>query len=215
MQKGTFVFYPLDGADDPQTPTLNASLPRRKTSDSPNMTPPAADTLQHPPVPCPIGNSGLTLLWPFFHPLFTGAGLLDGTQFRDAAAQARAVGLLHYLSTGSTDCPDSLVLLNKVLCGLPPETPVPNSFEPTPEEAKLTNSLFGAVFQNWAAVRSTSVDAFRDTFLLRSGTLLPGEQAWALTIAPQPYDVLLQTLPWSCSIIQLHWMAGPLQVTWR
>lgn len=166
-------------------------------------------------VPFHVSNAGLVLLWQFFHPYFSALGMLNGRAFASPAHQQRAVYLMQYLASGTFDAPAHELLLNKVLCGLDTSAPLAPCALLTEDERAYSEQLINTVTQHWAALKNTSADVLRATFLMRAASLVRGDKQWTLAVAPGPYDMLLQTLPWSLSTIRLSWMEDMLWVQWK
>ena len=74
--------------------------------------------------------------------------------------------------------------------------------------------MLKAVIQLWD-IGDTSVDSLRDAFIARSGQIERIKLGWKLTVEPSPFDMLLDRLPWSFSIVKLRWMEEPVHVSWR
>ena len=78
------------------------------------------------------------------------------------------------------------------------------------------DALLEAVVRHWDALGSTSVEGLRASFLARAGKL--SERAdgdYLLQVEAQSFDILLDRLPWSVSIVELPWMERQLWVEWR
>ena len=105
------------------------------------------------------------------------------------------------------------LLLNKLLCGLPPDYPCP-PMELGQDEQALCEQLLHAVIGNWAIIRNTSIAGLRETFLQRAGRLQWCDGKASLAVQRKTVDVLIQQLPWSISVIRHPWMRQPLHVTW-
>ncbi|MDB4286143.1 contractile injection system tape measure protein, partial [bacterium] len=114
-----------------------------------------------------------------------------------------------------SELPEHLLLLNKVICGMPLEQPIPLGIELTDDERKISEHLLLGVLQNWPMMKTSSIDTLRGGFLMREGLLLETEENWILRIPPGPYDMILDTLPWSTSMIKLSWMEKILQAEWK
>jgi hypothetical protein len=167
-----------------------------------------------------IANAGSVLLWPFLSRYFqvlglTELGLTGKDMFRDNAAQNRALHLVQYLATGAMEAPEHQLLLNKVLCGVPPEQPIECPAPITESEARLSDELLRGVLHNWEKLRNTSIEGLRNSFLIREGSLLRNEDAWSLTVSAKGYDILLDSLPWRFSMVKLPWMNTLVHVKWR
>jgi len=53
------------------------------------------------------------------------------------------------------------------------------------------------------------------SFLQRRGKLVFSEDAIYLTVEQMAFDVLLDYLPWSISLINFSWMNKQVHTTWR
>jgi len=161
-----------------------------------------------------VTNAGLVLLWPFLGRFFKKMDLVADKAFRTAALQQRAVLLTHFLVTGETEAPEQVLLLNKILCGWPPDATVPKSIDLTTEERDESQVLLEAAVTQWAALKNTSIAGLQQAFLQREGRLLKQPDAWTLKVDRTGYDMLLDRLPWSIAIIKQPWMPHPLFVEW-
>ncbi|MEM7061808.1 MAG: contractile injection system tape measure protein [Cyanobacteria bacterium P01_B01_bin.77] len=161
-----------------------------------------------------LNQAGIVLLHPFLPPYFEGIGLLAGRQFQDEACQQTAIYLLHYLATGATDPPEYELVLPKLLCGWPLDTPVVCPDLP-PAALEEAEHLLQAAIDHWQALKSTRPDGLREGFLQREGKLTCScDRTWKLQVEQQAIDVLLSRLPWSVSIVKLPWMDDLLTVEW-
>jgi hypothetical protein len=162
----------------------------------------------------PVKNAGLVILNNYIPTLFDRLGLLDKNNFINKEMQADAVHYLQYLVTGLTETEEALLPLNKILCGLPLNTPVKSGINISNENKELMKGLINAVISNWSKIAGTSVDSFRGNWLVRDGLLSEYADKWQLTVDKRGYDVLLQTAPFSFSLIKFPWMEKPLYVSW-
>lgn len=166
-----------------------------------------------------LANAGLVLLHPFLPHFFRALNLLRDhpasiANTAGADDATRAVHLLQYLVDQRCDAAEPELVLNKLLCGLAPDTPVGRAITPTPEELAVCDSLLGAVIGNWPAIAATSRAGLRDTFLQRDGRLQLRDGKWKLTVARKTVDVLVDMLPWAISMVLHPWMPAPLSVEW-
>ncbi len=163
-----------------------------------------------------VHNAGLVLLSPYLPRLFDKLHLLDASGRLSAPEnQAKAIFAMQYLVTAEKEIPEYELFLNKLISGYPEN----ESFSPFCEfeegEKQILLSLLNAVKQNWDRMRNTSIEGFRNSFLLRDGELEEKEDRWLLTVDTRPYDLLLDTLPWSYSPVKFSWMNKPVYVRWR
>lgn len=161
-----------------------------------------------------IANAGLVLLWPYLPRLFDNLGLLAGDTFASTEAAGKAVHVLQYAVTSASASPEHLLPLNKILCGIPWNMPVEMDGRLTEGNKAEIESLLESVIQNWGALKNTSPDGFRNTFLVRNGKLMPEDNSWHLLVKRTGFDVLLDKLPWSIGLVKLPWMPGPIHVQW-
>lgn len=172
------------------------------------------DQEKHQPVaaaPVFIQNAGLIILAPFLTTFFKQLGLVENGVLTDTS---RAVSLLHYLAFGTKEFEEWEVPLEKLLCGLPlRESPQPAQPLTDTEKEEAHNLLVSAI-EHWQALKTTSPDGLRHSFLQREGKLLFKGDMWQLTIQKQAHDILLDYLPWSISMIKLPWMPHLIFTNW-
>ena len=163
-----------------------------------------------------IDNAGLVICAYFLKPFFKGLGLWEDGQFKDKTAQHRAVHLSHFLVTGEENPAEFMLLLNKIICGLPTNEPVTRMLELTATEKEEAENLLGHVIKYWTMLGNTSVDSLRNTFLKRKGKLRyeRSRSRWQLQVEEKGYDICVEQLPWTISLIKLPWMKNPLMVDW-
>ncbi|MBX3667541.1 MAG: hypothetical protein KF778_03990 [Rhodocyclaceae bacterium] len=162
----------------------------------------------------PVSNAGLVILWPHFKLFLQRLDLLEGKQFKNAAAQARAAVLLHCVATGEPAAPEYLLPLNKLLCGLPLDAPCELEPALTDTEIDECEGLLAAVIAQLPILNNMSVAGFRASFLLRAGMLDMQDGTWLLRVERETHDLVLEQFPWGFQWVKLPWMEAPLQVEW-
>ena len=162
-----------------------------------------------------VYNAGMILCWPFFGRFFAALGLTEQGKFTGQQAEERAVQLLQYLATGMTEFEEWDLSLNKVLCGVAMNTPISPSFVITLEEEEMVNKLINGTIFNWEKMRGTRLETFRETFFMREGMLYEKDNRWELIVERKAYDLLLDTLTWNISMINLSMMKKRLNVQWK
>jgi hypothetical protein len=175
--------------------------------------------MPQPAQPVAIANAGLVLLAPFLPDLFAQLGLVSADAAaagRPLAAEAtcRAVQGLSYLAEGRWEGAATEPVIERVLCGAPAEDAPAPVGAPDPRDLVTCDDLLRAVISDWTALDDTSIKGLRETFLQRRGVLLRTDVGWALTVQSRAYDLLLDKVPWTFSLISLPWMTEPLRVTW-
>jgi hypothetical protein len=161
-----------------------------------------------------VHNAGLVLMNNYIAMLFGRLGLIESNAFVSDETRTDAIHYLQYLATGATQTEESLLILNKVLCGIPLETPIPEGIEISEDDKNLITGLIEAAIGYWPAIGQSSVDGFRGNWLVRDGILREEEDRWTLIVEKRAYDILMLKSPFSFSIIKLPWMDKPLHVTW-
>jgi hypothetical protein len=161
-----------------------------------------------------IHNAGLVLLHPFLTTYFSRLALMEKGKFLQQESIFKGVHLLQFLIDGKQKHPEQDLALNKILCGLPVEEPVPTEVSFTQREKDVSMELLQVIAERWEKLKNTSVEGFRISFLQRDGALTKGEDSWKLRVDQRGYDVLLQTLPWSFGMIKTSWMEKILYVEW-
>ncbi len=163
-----------------------------------------------------ISNAGLVIVAPFLPRYFDVLGMSTGESFKTEAMALRAVHLIQYAVTGMSETEEYLLVFNKILCGLPVDTPVPDGIELIENEIELTHSMLSGIVDNWQVIGNTTTEGFRDTFLNRAGKLEWQEEGyWNLYVEQRSYDLLLDSLPWAIATVKLPWMEHSVHVHWR
>lgn len=162
-----------------------------------------------------IKNAGLVLLAPYFPMLFKHLGYVVDGNFKDMEQQVRAMFLLQYMLYERCEFQESELVLNKLLTGCEMEQAVPREVELTEEEKNLCMSMLNGAMKNWDKLKHTSLQGFRDSFLIRGGILQETGDFWQLGVEVRGFDVLLDSLPWSYLPVKFPWMKKPVYVNWR
>jgi contractile injection system tape measure protein len=160
-----------------------------------------------------VDNAGLVLLHPFLPRFFEALGVAGEDKI---LKPDRALCLLHYLATGQPAAPEYDLILPKILCNAPLEAPVESNVGLTTAELEESAALLEAVIRHWEALRNTSPDGLRGTFLARPGKVsLRDDGDWLLQVESKAYDILLDQLPWGISMVKLPWMEKMMWVEWN
>ncbi len=161
-----------------------------------------------------VPNAGLVILNTYFMMLFERLNITENSTFITKEAQLDSVHYLQYLATGQERTEESLLILNKVLCGLAITTPTKEGITVSDPNKQLMESLLQSAIGYWSAIGDTSINGFRGNWLVREGILTENEDRWNLTVEKRAYDILLNKSPFSFSIIKRPWMDKPLHVNW-
>jgi hypothetical protein len=199
VQRGHAVPAPRPGHEDRRAPE---EFPQRG----------GARTQETPSFALAANNAGLVLLHPFLPRLFEGCELYRRP---DLTSLPRAAALLHWLAAGGEEVHEFELGFVKLLLGLHPESPLavgPGLLGA--RERDEGEELLRAVIGHWAALRGTSVEGLRLSFLQRRGALREEDTGWHLHLEPEAFDVLLNHLPWGIGTVKLPWMTRPLFINW-
>jgi hypothetical protein len=162
-----------------------------------------------------VDHAGLVLLHPFIPMLFRRLGIVEDVALPEER-RPRAAALLHYLAAGHADVHEFELAMEKVLLGLRLADPLPVAEgRLEPGDAEEADGLLAAAISHWAALKNTSPDGFRASFLLRPGLLRSLDDGWRLQVEHRPFDVLIGQLPWALSVVKFPWMPNPLHVEWQ
>ena len=160
-----------------------------------------------------VNNAGIIILHPFLLPLFKELNLCDDKSFHSLQDQEKAVSILQHLC--ALDPLDKRHLsLNKVLCGLAPDTVIPYDFVMNEQLKQECAKLLNSVIKYWSALKNTSIEGIQTSFLQREGLLEVTDQQIRLIIEKKSFDILMEKLPWPIHLIKLPWMKTPLWVEW-
>ena len=161
-----------------------------------------------------ISNAGLVIIANYLPLFFNELQLLKDGNFLGKLSQIKAVFLLHYLCTSEEMAPEYILPLNKILCGLNLDEPLPSFISLSDRDKNECNELLSEIIKNWQKLGNTSVDAFREAFLNRAGIISFENNGWKLQVERKGFDVLLDALPWSFSHIKLNWMGNIIATEW-
>ena len=160
-------------------------------------------------------TAGVVLLHPFLVNFFSRLDFLDERQhFKSLKKNMRAVHLLKYMSGyRGMHCSPCLVL-EKLICGLPPAFPIDSRFRISKTEKQEVESLLSAVCQYWKPLQGTSNAGLQQSFLQRQGIIRHDGQSWVLHVESSAIDLLMDQLPWEISLLLLPWTEETLCVSW-
>jgi len=163
--------------------------------------------------PVYIRNAGLILLHPFLSRFFEGLNVAKDEKLNHPE---KALLLLGFLVTGNLNTPEYDLVLPKILCGIGVNQPLMADISINVAESDEGIALLKAVVGHWEALRDTSPDGFRGSFLYRPGKLSQSEEGgWILQVETRTWDILIDQLPWGISMIKLPWMKEMLRVEWN
>ncbi|HFA48325.1 MAG TPA: hypothetical protein ENJ95_04820 [Bacteroidetes bacterium] len=159
-------------------------------------------------------HAGIVLLHPFLGRFFDNIELLENKVFKNEKSAETAVHLLYFLATGNT-CPEEHELpVFKMMCNWPLKKPIAKEVLLPENYTAKSEALLRAAIGHWDKLKNTSIDGLREGFLQRKGKLEQQPEHWNLTVEHKTIDILMNSLPWSISIVKLPWMKKMLRVNW-
>ena len=162
-----------------------------------------------------VKHAGIILLSPFLKSFFTNLQLLlNGNEWKNKDAQYKAVHLLKFLSTGEQKTFEYNLTLEKIICGLNIEEPIPLEILLEEHETNEAIQLLESVIEHWKAIKNTSINGLRESFLKRDGILTLKENGWLLQVERKTLDVLVDSIPWGYSTIAFSWNERLIFVEW-
>lgn len=164
-----------------------------------------------------ISNAGIVLLNAgLIKKYLEKNGWVKDSEFINERAREKAIWWMEYLVFGEQKREEYHLALNKIMCGLDPAELLEHG--PgllTKREKQLANTLLKEILSHWSALKSTKVESLRESFVQRPGRLTKEGGSWQLHVAAKAYDILIEQIPWSFSIIKLPWMKNPLFTQWQ
>lgn len=196
---------------EPDTPLLTQYSP---VENPPQKTGAVQETIIGKPSCLKLPNGGLLLLHPFLKGFFVQTGILTDKTI-PAINLPRAAALLHFLATGSEEVYEFELGFVKILLGMDPEQPLAVAKGLlTQQDSVEVETLLHAVISHWSVLKNSSINALRSCFLQRYVLLYDSEDSWKVRMESNAFDVLLDQLPWSYSIVKLPWMNKPIYTEW-
>jgi hypothetical protein len=162
-----------------------------------------------------ISNAGIVLLAPFLPFFFAELGLMNDGKFNSMFDAIKAAQVLHYIIYGSSKTPEYLLVFNKILCGLPLNTPIPQKIIITKKIKTACQSMLEQLVERWSALKNTTAKGFVHSFLQRNAVLTKNNNDWLLKVEAKSFDVLLDTLPWSVNFIKMKWNDYLINTEWE
>src|ERR1051325_1744911 len=162
-----------------------------------------------------VRHAGMVLVAPFLPAFFAACELLDGPRWRSKAAQYEAVHLLAYVCAGAPRLREHDLTLHKLCCGIAVEEPVPREVDLRAEHLAEARQLLASVIEHWKALKNTSIEGLRETFLNRDGVITRvADGDWVLRIERKTLDVLIGMVPWGYSVVAMPWNPYRIHVEW-
>ncbi|MFK7887706.1 MAG: contractile injection system tape measure protein [Gammaproteobacteria bacterium] len=165
--------------------------------------------------PVYIENAGLVILAPYFPRLFEMLALTHEGQFHSDEHAHRAACILQLCVDDEVEPMEFDLALNKILCGIERDQPLAQGLRVSQPERDAVKSLMDATRNNWSSLGQTSREGLRESFLRREGVLQHTDNGWRLRVAERPFDMLIDSIPWTFRVVRYPWMAEVLHVEWR
>jgi contractile injection system tape measure protein len=162
-----------------------------------------------------IPNAGLVILNAYLPYFFQRCGYLDDeVKLMPDKAKSAAL-LLQYVYNPNGVYLEEEMVLNKILCGLEVDEELPDNFEANETEVSTSDQMLNAIIVQWEMIKNSSPDGFREFWLHREGKLTKKGPHWELLVEQRPFDILLDSIPFTLSPVKYAWMVAPIHVIWR
>lgn len=169
-----------------------------------------------------VNNAGMLLLQFFLPRMYRMADYLesDARSFKDENSKIRAIFLLQYLVYGEEkEYSENELYLNKILVSLNDGTPLPKRCKLNEQEIRVVEDMILMIKRMWDKMKHTSDIALRQAFFQREGVVTYetslGMSRWIIEVRERPYDVLLDSIPWSYTMYRYPWIDDIVEVRWR
>lgn len=158
-----------------------------------------------------IENAGAVIFATFIPALFEKLGLIKNGQIVNPDLGAL---IIQYCVSGKVQIEEYELVLPKILCGLDIDFPVNTNIQISKDQINEVEEMLQSMIDHWSVLKDTTIEGLRESFLQRSGKLSQVNKEWLLTVEQKSYDMLLESIPWSFSILKLPWMNTLLKTDW-
>ncbi|MDZ4749827.1 MAG: contractile injection system tape measure protein [Saprospiraceae bacterium] len=163
-----------------------------------------------------IDNAGLVILnAALLQKSFDALNWVKEKKITGDLSRHKMILWMDYLVWGEKKPQEYGMVLNKVLAGSHPTEICDITIPLTEDEKEKARDVLTTVINHWSILKNTGIESLRTTFLQRRGRLMESDGGWQLHVASSGFDMLIDSLPWSYSIIKFPWMNQPLFTQWQ
>lgn len=163
----------------------------------------------------PILFAGIILLYPYLAKFFKDLGYMSTNQTIKKSKYNSAVAVAIYMLTGKQKAVDYQLHFIKWFLGIPERSLISvNETLLSKKEIALADTVLLSLKSHWPALKNTSINNLRESFLQRSGVMKLDQEQCYVHIERRGIDVLIDQIPFSLSIIRLPWIKQPIIVNW-
>jgi len=155
------------------------------------------------------------LIAPFLPRFFENAGLIRNKTFISDRHRMHAAFLIQKMVDPSRKFYENILVLNKLLCGIPLSATVDIKQKLTKNEKQEIIDLLDSVIANWTALKNTTTGGFREAFLQRKGSVEKNGDDYCIRVDVLSHDILLSYLPWNITLIKYPWNDYLIHVEWN
>ena len=161
-----------------------------------------------------ISNAGLILVHPFLKTFFSHLDITGNDGQIKQISNEKAVQCLHFMVVKSEIFNEEELVLEKVLCALPIDTPIPQKSLLTESDKEEIEVLLQELIKNWPVLKSAGSNWLREVFLQREGKLFINEKRIKIIVERKAQDILLDKINWNISMFKLPWIKNLIFVEW-
>lgn len=163
-----------------------------------------------------IQNSGLVIIHPFLIHLFERLKLYKDKEWTSNRNHHKAILISQYLVTGQTLFFENELVLNKIICGLAPDSVINTRIKLSKKDIAEADAMLESVIAYWKVLKNTSTDGLRETFLNRDGKLVFKDNGkLELWVEQKGVDILMSHIPWGIGMVKTPWMKNFLECNWN
>lgn len=159
-----------------------------------------------------VQNAGLVLLNPFLPALFKQLNLVN--EEKKLIQPELAAHILHFAATGREGDFEFEMTFEKYVCGISPGVSLKKEITLTDKQKEEVRKMLSAVLEYWTALKSNSIELLQNEFLSRPGKLVTKSDNHRIIMEKKAFDLLLDKLPWSYSMIKFSWLDNLIFVEW-
>lgn len=159
-----------------------------------------------------VQNAGLVLLNPFLPALFKQLNLVN--EEKKLIQPELAAHILHFAATGREGDFEFEMTFEKYVCGISPGISLKKEITLTDKQKEEVRKMLSAVLEYWTALKSNSIELLQNEFLSRPGKLVTKSDNHRVIMGKKAFDLLLDKLPWSYSMIKFSWLDNLIFVEW-
>ena len=154
-----------------------------------------------------LSNCGIVFLHPYLNPFFEAQGLVRNKKLKNRSCQIKAIQLMLYLATSTSDFTEADELsFFQMLVEFPTNDFIVFQKPLTQKEKNDCNIVLQSLIDQWSALKSISIEGLQEQFIQREAIISDTESSIEINIETSSVDVLLDTIPFNFRNVKLPWL---------